>query len=76
MTPIEVTVRQGEPGDTQADTRVCGLFEDGSLADADLQRLVDSGEAKGALKRVCVTHEETAAGGRRRVIVAGLGKPD
>jgi leucyl aminopeptidase len=74
--PIEVTVRQGEPGETTADTRVCGLFDGGSLTDPELQRLVDAGEAKGTLKRLCVTHEDTADGGRRRVIIAGLGKED
>jgi leucyl aminopeptidase len=74
--PIEVTIRQGEPGDTQADTRVCGLFDGGSLTDPDLQKLVDAGEAKGTLKRLCVTHEDTAGGNRRRVIIAGLGKQE
>jgi leucyl aminopeptidase len=73
---IEVTVRTGEPRDTDADTRVCGLFEGGSLTDSALQGLVDSGEAKGALKRLCVTHEDAPSGGRRRVIIAGLGKED
>ena len=67
-------MREGEPGDTQADTRVCGLFDGGSLTDPELQRLVDAGEAKGTLKRLCVTHEDTSAGERRRVIIAGLGK--
>ena len=76
MPPIEVTARQGEPGETQADTRVCGLFDGGSLTDPDLQRLVDAGEARGTLKRVCVTHEDTGDGNRRRVIIAGLGKQD
>jgi leucyl aminopeptidase len=74
--PIEVTVRQGEPGETRADTRVCGLFDGGSLTDPELQRLVDAGEARGTLKRVCVTHEDTGDGGRRRVIIAGLGRQD
>jgi leucyl aminopeptidase len=74
--PIEVTVRQGEPGGTQADTRVCGLFDGGALTDPALQQLVDTGEAKGTLKRLCVTHEDTSDGGRRRVIIAGLGKED
>ena len=69
-------MRQGEPGDTQADTRVCGLFDGGALTDPDLQRLVDASEAKGTLKRLCVTHEDTDGGGRRRVIIAGLGKEE
>ena len=74
--PIDVTVRSGDPKDTEADTRICGLFDGGSLTDPDLQQLVDSGEAKGTLKRVCVTHEDTPDGGRRRVILTGLGKED
>jgi leucyl aminopeptidase len=73
---IEVTVRKGEPRESEADTRVCGLFEGGSLTDPDLQGLVDTGEAKGNLKRLCVTHEDAPGGGRRRVIIAGLGKED
>jgi leucyl aminopeptidase len=73
---IEVTVRKGEPRDTSADTRVCGLFEGGSLTDDYLRGLVDAGEAKSALKRLCVTHEDVPDGGRRRVIIAGLGKED
>ena len=74
MPRIEVTARQGDPADTQADTRVVGLFEGGSLPDGPLQALVPGGEAKGSLKRVCVTHEEGPDGARRRVIIAGLGK--
>ena len=69
-------MRQGEPGDTQADTRVCGLFDGGALTDPKLQQLVEAGEAKATLKRLCVTHEDTSDGGRRRVIIAGLGKED
>jgi leucyl aminopeptidase len=55
---------------------VCGLFEGGSLTDDYLQGLVDAGEAKSALKRLCVTHEDAPDGGRRRVIIAGLGKEE
>jgi leucyl aminopeptidase len=66
-----VTVRRGAPGDTDADTRVVGLFEGGSLDEPELQALVDSGEAKGGLKKVAVAHV-----GGKRVIVAGLGKRD
>ena len=76
MPQIEVKVRAGDPRETEADTRVCGLFEGGSLTDPHLQGLVDTGEAKAQLKRLCVTHEDTPSGGRRRVIIAGLGKED
>ena len=38
--------------------------------------LVDSGEAKPALKKVAVAHEDAPGGGQRRVLVAGLGKRD
>ena len=66
--PIAVTARSGPPEETSADTRVVALFEDESLP-GDLRSLVDSGEAKPALRKVAVTHEDG-----RRVIVAGLGK--
>jgi leucyl aminopeptidase len=71
MGDVGVTVRRGAPGDTDADTRVVGLFEGGSLDEPELQALVDSGEAKGGLKKVAVAHV-----GSKRVIVAGLGKRD
>ena len=71
MSPIGVSARRGAPGDTDADTRAVGLFEGDSLDDADLQALVDSGEAKGGFKKVAVTHSNG-----KRVIVVGLGKRD
>jgi leucyl aminopeptidase len=71
MAEVGVTVRRGAPGDTDADTRVVGLFEGGSLDEPELQALVDSGEAKGGLKKVALAHV-----GGKRVIVAGLGKRD
>ena len=76
MPPISVSHRAGPPEETAADTRVVGLFDGESLDDASLQRLVELGEAKGALKKVAVTHEEAPGGGQRRVLVAGLGKRD
>jgi leucyl aminopeptidase len=75
MPEIAVSARRGAPEDTSADTRVIGLFEGESLPEGPLRALSDSGEASGKLKKVAVTHEE-AAGGTRRVIVAGLGKRD
>jgi leucyl aminopeptidase len=71
MSPIGVSARRGAPGDTDADTRIVGLFEGDSLEDPDLQALVDSGEAKGGLKKLALTHS-----GGKRVIVVGLGKRD
>jgi leucyl aminopeptidase len=71
---IAVSARSGAPGETAADTRVVGLFEGDSLADPALQALVDLGEAKAALKKVAVAHEEAPGGGQRRVLIAGLGK--
>jgi leucyl aminopeptidase len=71
MASIDVSARAGAPQDTEADTRVIGLFE-GETPDDDAARpLVESGEAKGGLKKVAVTHEDG-----RRLIVAGLGKRD
>jgi leucyl aminopeptidase len=71
MPPVGVTARTGSAGDTDADTRVVGLFEGESLGEPELQALVDSGEAKPALRKLAVTHVNG-----RRVILAGLGKRD
>ncbi len=77
MPPIDVSARRGAPEDTDADTRVVGLFEGEALSDQLLQMLVGAGEAKGALRKVAVAHEEAAGGESwRRVIIAGLGKRD
>jgi leucyl aminopeptidase len=73
---INVTTRSGAPEETAADTRVVALFEGESLADAGLQRLVELGEAKPALKKVAVAHEDAPGGGQRRVLIAGLGRRD
>jgi leucyl aminopeptidase len=69
MAPIGVSVRRGAAEDTDADTRVIGLFEGDSLEDPNLQALVDSGEAKSAFKKVAVAHEDG-----KRVLIVGLGK--
>src|SRR5687767_10386483 len=69
-----VTARSGPPDETAADTRVVGLFENDSLTDPALQRLVELGEAKPGLKKVAVAHEDAPGGGQRRVLIAGLGK--
>jgi leucyl aminopeptidase len=53
-----------------------GVFEGEPLADPGLQALVELGEAKPAPKRVAVTHEEAPGGGRRRVLLTGLGRRD
>jgi leucyl aminopeptidase len=74
MAPITVSARSGTPEDTAADTRVVGVFEDETLADPGLQRLVELGEAKRGLKKVAVAHEDAPGGGQRRVLIAGLGK--
>src|SRR4051794_24558074 len=76
MREIAVSVRAGAPEETAADTRVVGLFEGESLPDERLQGLVELGEAKPALKRVAVAHEDAPGGGQRRVLLAGLGKRD
>jgi leucyl aminopeptidase len=59
------------PPETDADTIVVGVFEDEGVAHdypGILQTLVDSGEARRALRSLAVTHAD-----RRRYIVAGLG---
>ncbi len=74
MREIAVSARQGTPEDTAADTRVVALFEGESLPDERLQALVDLGEAKPGLKKVALEHEDAPGGGKRRVLIAGLGK--
>src|SRR5918998_146577 len=72
MPSIQVSARSGAPQETDADTRVVGLFE-GETPDDDAARpLVESGEAKGGLRKLAVAHED----GGRRVVVVGLGKRD
>src|SRR4030095_4666605 len=73
MAPITVSSRSGAPEETAADTRVVGVFEEESLGDPSLQRLIELGEAKRGLKKVAVTHEDAPGGGQRRVLIAGLG---
>jgi leucyl aminopeptidase len=62
------------PQETAADTIAIGVFEGKAIShdvDGVLQGLVDSGEAKGGLRKLAVAH----AGGRRYILV-GLGKRD
>jgi leucyl aminopeptidase len=73
MASITVSARSGAPEETAADTRVVGVFEGDSVADPALQRLLDLGEAKRALKKIAVAHEDAPGGGQRRVLIAGLG---
>jgi leucyl aminopeptidase len=76
MASITVSARSGAPEETAADTRVLGVFEGDSLDDPALQRLIELGEAKRALKKVAVAHEDAPGGGQRRVLIAGLGARD
>src|ERR671917_2415481 len=76
MPEIAITAREGAPQETAADTRVLGLFQGERLAEPDLQQLVELGEAKPGLRKVAVAHEDAPGGGRRRVLIAGLGKRD
>ena len=69
MPSLKVSARTGAASETGADTRVVGLFEGEALERPELQALVDSGEAKSALRRLAVAHDDG-----RRVILAGLGK--
>ncbi|HEX8855138.1 MAG TPA: leucyl aminopeptidase [Thermoleophilaceae bacterium] len=71
MGEIRVNARGGASGQTDADTRVVGLFEGEALDTPALQALVEAGEAKPRLKSVAVAHD-----GGTRVLIAGLGKRD
>jgi len=74
MREIAVSVRPGHPEETPADTRALGLFDGEHLPEAELQKLVDLGEAKPGLGKVALAHEQAPGGGQRRVLIAGLGK--
>jgi leucyl aminopeptidase len=74
MPQVVVSARRGAFEDTDADTRVVGLFEGESLEDPLLQMLVDLGEAKGTLRSVAVAHQQDEEGRLRRIILAGLGE--
>jgi len=65
MPPIAVSARRGAPEETEADTRVVGVFEGETPTDAVARELLDAGEAKAGIRKVAVGHED-AAGGRRR----------
>ena len=63
------------PGATAADTVAVGVFEGKAIAhdvqDGALQALVDSGEARPALRKVALAHADG-----KRWVLAGLGKRD
>jgi len=65
---IAVSARRGAPEEATADTRVVGFFEGDALEGA-AAALVASGEAKPALKKLALTHEDG-----RRLLIVGLGK--
>jgi leucyl aminopeptidase len=77
---MRAAFRQGAPADADADTLCFGLFE-GDDPPAALDRalggalgpLIESGEAKGAFKKVALLHPD-GAGRLRRAIAVGLGK--
>jgi leucyl aminopeptidase len=71
MSRVAVSARRGAPGDTEADTRVVGLFDGEAPEDPQLKELVDSGEAKTGYKKLAVTHADG-----KRLIAVGLGKRD
>jgi leucyl aminopeptidase len=75
MSSVAVSARRGEPRETDADTRVVGVFEGEASSDESARPLVESGEAKGGLRKLAVTHERLD-GRLRRVIVVGLGRRD
>ena len=73
MAPIRVTTRGGDAAQTEADTRVVGVWDGEEAADEAARGLVASGEARTGVGRTAVTHEPVSGGGSRRLIVAGLG---
>jgi leucyl aminopeptidase len=78
---IAVSARRASPEDTEADTRVVGLFEGAEVPDERLRMLVDAGEARAALGKVAVTHVvdpsegiSDGSGAAHRLVVVGLGR--
>jgi leucyl aminopeptidase len=71
MPSIQVSARSGAPTETDADTRVVGVFDGETPGDDAARPLVESGEAKTALRKLAVAHEDG-----RRVVVVGLGTRD
>src|SRR3954454_39809 len=69
MPEISVSARTGAPEETSADTRVVGLFDGESPPGGVAAQLAESGEAKPALRKLAVGHEDG-----KRVVVVGLGK--
>src|SRR3954454_9027319 len=69
MPEISVSARAGAPEETSADTRVVGLFVGESPPAGVAAQLAESGEAKPALRKLAVGHEDG-----KRVVVVGLGK--
>ena len=69
---MRVTATTDSPLETSADTIAVGVFDGEDVAhdvgDGTLQRLLDRGEARRAIKHLAVTHAE-----ERRFVVAGLG---
>ncbi len=79
---MKASFRDGNPQDTSADTLIVGLFEDEDVpSDLDralggrLSKLVESGEAKSALKKTALLHGDGAINAAR-VILVGLGRRD
>jgi leucyl aminopeptidase len=71
---MRIEATNSAPAETDADTIVVGIFADeGEVAhdtpDGALAALLASGEAKGTLKKVALTHS-----GGKRWLLAGLGK--
>jgi leucyl aminopeptidase len=66
---MQVHATADPPSQTAADTLVVGVFEGEQAAQASLQKLFDSGEAKHTGGSVAVAHEES-----RRWLLVGLGK--
>jgi leucyl aminopeptidase len=66
---MQVHTTSEPPSQTSADTLVVGVFEGEQANPANLQELLDSGEAKRAAGSVALAHE-----GSRRWLLVGLGK--
>jgi leucyl aminopeptidase len=68
---IEVTTRQGDPAETEADTRVVGILEGVDSGIDPIDKLVARGEIKARHKSTGVAHAHGI-----RYVAVGLGKAD
>lgn len=69
MTEIRTSSRQGAPKDSEADTRIVGLWEGEKPSHPTLAKMAESEELSGKFKRLGIAHAHSD-----RIVTVGLGK--